>query len=132
MASFRPSLGYVLRHAVTCQRGHNLASINRPAVAIALPDAPAARCGDVRVNGALHPDPHGAFGAFGIDANGVICSSARSLASQYVNTPSAPQRTTRVNGWTCVPRRTVKAQHVHVSCTVGGAGVTFEEELPNG
>lgn len=132
MASFRPSLGYVLRHSVTCQRGRNLSSIDRPAVAIALPDSPAARCGNVRVNRLLHSDQHGAFGAFGIAANGVICTSARTLASRYVHRPSAAEHKTRVDGWTCTPHPTTSAQAVRVSCALKGATVTFKEERPNG
>lgn len=132
MASFRPSLGYVLRHAVTCQRGRDLSSIDRPAVAIALPDIEVAHCGDVRVNRFLRPDPRGAFGAFGIVARGVRCPAARGLAGRYVHTPSAPEHKTRLDGWICTPHPTAKAQQVRVSCTLRGATVTFEDELPSG
>ena len=55
-----------LRHSVTCQHGRDRSNIDHPAVAIALPDSPAGRCGDVRVNRLLQADRRGTFGAFGI------------------------------------------------------------------
>jgi hypothetical protein len=133
MTSFRPSLGYILRHAVTCQRGRNLRSIGRPAVALSLPPGEPLHCGDVRINLKLRPDPTGIFGAFGILASGgqSDCPAARDIASRYVRNPTERARIV-VHGWTCTQRPGGKAQETFVTCKRQRATVSFTDETPNG
>ncbi len=133
MTSLRPSLGYILRHAVTCQHGRHLSSINRPSVAISLPDGEPLHCGDVRINQALHRDPAGIFGAIGILASGDSsdCPAARDIASRYVRHPTESPKIV-LHGWTCTQRPGDQAQQTFVTCKRRSARVTFTDEIPNG
>ena len=133
MTSLRPSLGYILRHAVTCQHGRHLSSIDRPSVAISLPDGEPLHCGDVRINQTLHLDPAGIFGAIGIRASGDSsdCPAARDISSRYVRHPTEKKRIV-LHGWTCTQRPGDQAQQSFVTCKRRRATVTFTNEIPNG
>jgi len=133
MTSLRPSLGYILRHAVTCQHGRHLSSIDRPSVAISLPDGEPLHCGDVRINQTLHLDPAGIFGAVGILAtgSGSDCPAARDIAVRYVTHPTENVKIV-LHGWTCTQRPGGQAQEAFVTCKRRHATVTFTNEIPNG
>jgi hypothetical protein len=133
MTSFRPSRGYILRHAITCQHGRHLSSIDRPSVAISLPDGEPLHCGDVRINQTLHLAPAGNFGAIGIRASGDSsdCPAARDIASRYVRHPTEKTKIV-FNGWTCTQRPGDQAQQTFVTCKRRGATVAFTDEIPNG
>jgi hypothetical protein len=90
------------------------------------------RCGNVRVDRMLRPDPRGQFGAFAIRARDTGCRRARRLASTYVRDAAsdagAPRR---IGRWRCTAR-TIDNQMQRVRCRLGERVVSFRNVLPSG
>jgi hypothetical protein len=90
------------------------------------------RCGNVRVDRMLRPDPQGQFGAFAIRARDTGCRRARRLASTYVRDPvSDPGARRRIGRWHCTAR-TIDDQVQRVRCRLGERRVSFRNLLPSG
>ncbi len=90
------------------------------------------RCGSMRVDRTLRPDPDADFGAFAIRARNTGCRRARRLASIYVRNPrsdaTAPRR---IGRWRCTAR-TIDDQVQRVRCRLGERRVSFRNVLPSG
>lgn len=90
------------------------------------------RCGSVRVDRTLRPDPEGDFGAFAVRARNTGCRRARRLASTYVRNPgSDPSGPRRIRRWRCTAR-TIDDQVQRVRCRLGERRVSFRNVLPSG
>jgi hypothetical protein len=90
------------------------------------------RCGNVRVDRTLRPDPEGNFGAFAIRARNTGCRRARRLASTYVRNPrSDPSAPRRIGRWRCTSR-TIDNQVERVRCRLNERRVSFRNVLPSG
>ena len=107
-------------------------------LAAALPAAaaPEARhCGNVdRSDRFGHPAPHGAFGIFGVTAQGVGCRPARRLAHRWLgwaSRASDPTKPHLVGAYRCRSHAT-RAQELAVRCSTKTALVRFTWRIANG
>jgi hypothetical protein len=106
------------------------------AVAVPAAAAPEARhCGNVdRSDRFGRPSTHGAFGIFGVTAQGVACRSARRLAHRWLGWAahaSNPSKPHVVNGYLC-RSRAPRAQELAVRCSTKTALVRLTWRIANG
>jgi hypothetical protein len=106
------------------------------ALAVPAAAAPEARpCGNVdRSDRFGHASPHGAFGIFGVTAQGVACAGARRLAHRWLGWASRaanPSRPHVVGAYLC-RSRAPRAQELAVRCSSKTALVRFTWRIANG
>jgi hypothetical protein len=91
------------------------------------------RCGNVRLDQELKPDPKGLFGAFRIRSTHATCGAARAVALRYTQDLHAlDHRTVSEGSWRCTFKEAHVAQQVFTTCRRGSAKVTFAYKIPNG
>ena len=105
-------------------------------VAVPVAAAPEARhCGNVdRTDRFGHAAPHGAFGIFGVTAQGVACRPARRLAHRWLgwaSHASNPSKPRVIGGYLC-RSHAPRAQELAVRCSTKTALVRFTWRIANG
>jgi len=91
------------------------------------------RCGNVRLDQELKPDPKGLFGAYRIRSTHATCGAARAVALKYAQDLHAlDHRTVSEGSWRCTFKEAHVAQQVYTACRRGSAKVTFAYKIPNG
>jgi hypothetical protein len=126
-------------HARHCTvRAMRTVLITLALAAIAVPAAAAPevrRCGNVdRSDRFGAPSAHGAFGIFGVRAQGVGCRPARRLARRWLGwaeKASSPSKSHAVGGYLC-RSHALAAQQLAVRCSSKTALVRFTWRIANG
>jgi hypothetical protein len=101
--------------------------------AAAAPEPP--HCGNLaRPDRGGRSAPHGAFGIFGVTAQGVACRPARRLAHRWLgwaSSTSNPSKPHVVSGYLC-RSHAPRAQELAVRCSTKTALVRFTWRIANG